>query len=123
MVLSSLVVIRISVSMPSFLRLHASLDLQLGRLPGLEVMSGPGQESVPQGIFLAGREGDPISGTTPRPAWALDGSFLVFRYLFQLVPEFNEFLRKNPIIAPGLSPEEGSEFLGARLIGRWKSGE
>ena len=55
-----------------------------------------------------------------RPAWALDGSFLVFRYLSQLVPEFDTFLKKNPI--PGVPPEFGSELLGARLVGRWKSG-
>ncbi|KAH8102235.1 Dyp-type peroxidase [Cristinia sonorae] len=76
----------------------------------------PGQETVAQGIVLLGREKD----TPPRPSWALDGSFLAFRYLFQLVPEFNDFLRQNAI--PGLSPEDGAEFLGARLVGRWKSG-
>ena len=76
----------------------------------------PGQETVDQGITLLGRVGDP----TPRPSWALDGSFLAFRYLFQLVPEFDTFLKQNPI--PGLPPAEGSELLGARLVGRWKSG-
>jgi len=76
----------------------------------------PGQETIRQGIILLSRNGDP----TARPAWALDGSFLVFRYLFQLVPEFNNFLLQNAI--PGLTPEEGAEFLGARLFGRWKSG-
>ncbi|KAK7688865.1 hypothetical protein QCA50_007554 [Cerrena zonata] len=45
---------------------------------------------------------------------------MVFRYLFQLVPEFNTFLKKNPIQGP--PPDVGSELLGARLVGRWKSG-
>jgi len=38
------------------------------------------------------------------------------------VPEFDDFLKKHPIIAPGLSPEDGSELRGARMVGRWKSG-
>ena len=82
----------------------------------IDTKPNPGQKTVGQGITLLGRVGDPI----PRPSWALDGSFLAFRYLFQLVPEFNTFLTQNPI--PGLPPAEGSELLGARLVGRWKSG-
>ena len=81
----------------------------------------PGQGTpIRPGIVLLGREGDP--NLSSRPAWAVEGSFLAFRYLSQLVPEFNTFLEKNPIDLPGLSREEGSEFLGARLVGRWKSG-
>ena len=80
-----------------------------------------GQEIVPQGTILLGREGDATpTGPITRPSWALDGSFLAFRYLFQLVPEFDTFLKQNPI--PGPPPNEGSELLGARLVGRWKSG-
>jgi Dyp-type peroxidase family len=77
----------------------------------------PGQEPpVRQGIILLGREGDAIA----RPTWALDGSFLAFRHLSQHVPEFDWFLKQNPI--PSAPPELGSELLGARLVGRWKSG-
>ncbi|TCD63943.1 hypothetical protein EIP91_004753 [Steccherinum ochraceum] len=72
----------------------------------------PGQETVGQGIILLGRNKDTIK----RPDWALDGSFLAFRYLFQLVPEFDDFVTRNAI------PEQGPDFLGARLVGRWKSG-
>ena len=78
----------------------------------------PGQETVAQGIILCGREKD----TVPRPSWAVDGSFLALRYLFQLVPEFDTFLKENPITSTGLSREKGSELLGARMVGRWKSG-
>jgi len=67
---------------------------------------------VPQGIILLGRDGDKQT----RPSWALDGSFLAFRYLPQLVPEFNAFLNEKPV--PGLDADQ----LGARLVGRWKSG-
>ena len=65
-----------------------------------------------------GREGDP--NLTLRPSWAVEGSFMAFRYLSQLVPEFNGFLTANPV--PGMPPAQGSELLGARLVGRWKSG-
>lgn len=90
---------------------------------GFDTKPNPGQETIDQGIILAGRDGDTINAVTPRPAWALDGSFLVFRYLFQLVPEFNTFIKQNAIVLPGMTEEEGSEFFGARLVGRWKSGK
>ena len=85
---------------------------------GVNTHPHPGQETVRQGIILLGRDGDAVT----RPSWALDGSFLALRYLFQLVPEFDTFLRQNPITSAGLSEERGSELLGARLVGRWKSG-
>ncbi|MCJ1437601.1 hypothetical protein MMC27_006988 [Xylographa pallens] len=85
-------------------------------IQGFDTNPNPGQETVPPGTILLGREGD----TVTRPSWAMDGSFISFRYLFQLVPEFNEFLKANAI--SGLPVEQGSELLGARLVGRWKSG-
>jgi Dyp-type peroxidase family len=85
---------------------------------GVDTNPNPGQDTIRQGIILVGRDGDALDKS--RPSWALDGSFLAFRYLFQLVPEFDLFLKSNPI--PGLPPDEGSELLGARLVGRWKSG-
>ena len=44
-------------------------------------------------MILTGRPGD----TTVRPSWALDGSFLVFRKLKQLVPEFNAYLNAHAV--------------------------
>lgn len=88
---------------------------------GFDLNPNPGPKPVRAGILLAGRDGDSRAAT--RPSWSFDGSFLVFRYLFQLVPEFNQLLQKNPVVEPGLSPEEGSELRGARLVGRWKSGK
>ncbi|KAJ7877181.1 fungal peroxidase [Mycena leptocephala] len=79
----------------------------------------PGQAVVPASEILVGQ---PDDTSVTRPAWAKDGSFLVFRQLKQLVPEFNKFLADNPIVEPGLTPEQGSELLGARMVGRWKSG-
>jgi deferrochelatase/peroxidase EfeB len=87
-----------------------------------------GQETVPQGIILLGREGDQtnVPGLVARPWWAVDGSFLCFRYMFQHVPEFDAFLKRNALpifpIDPSAPQDLGSELLGARLVGRWKSG-
>ncbi|KAJ8108503.1 dyp-type peroxidase [Nemania bipapillata] len=86
------------------------------------VISEPGVSPVRQGIILLGREGDSVA----RPSWALDGSFLVFRYLKQLVPEFDAFLQANALkdvpFPPAPGDPTGAELLGARMMGRWKSG-
>ncbi|KAI0451629.1 hypothetical protein F5B21DRAFT_378645 [Xylaria acuta] len=97
------------------------------------VTSEPGEKPVRQGVILLGREGDdglvPGGSTTPqgvkRPSWALDGSFLVFRYLRQLVPEFDAFLEAKALqvpFPPAPGDPTGADLLGARLVGRWKSG-
>ncbi|KAM6499969.1 hypothetical protein JOM56_005477 [Amanita muscaria] len=86
---------------------------------GFDTNPPPGPAPVRSGIILLGHDGDDVPTRDP---WMVDGSFLAFRYLFQLVPEFNKFLQNNPIKVPGLSDAEGSELLGARLVGRWKSG-
>jgi len=89
---------------------------------GFDTVINPGPKPVNPGVIVTGQTGD----TTTRADWATDGSFLAFRYLFQQVPEFNTFLKKNPIPKDGngnvLKPEDGSELLGARMVGRWKSG-
>ena len=77
----------------------------------------PGQAIVNPGVILVGETGDAIT----RPDWAKDGSFLAFRQLKQLVPEFESFLTANPLNVSGLTPEQGSALLGARMVGRWKS--
>ncbi|KAF9560569.1 peroxidase TAP [Agrocybe pediades] len=96
---------------------------------GFDTVINPGPKIVQQGVVLTGRPGDNGQGQTtpiPRADWAKDGSFLAFRYLFQQVPEFNAFLKANPIAKDGngkvLTPEQGSDLLGARMVGRWKSG-
>lgn len=84
--------------------------------------TNPGPVHVDPGVIVTGHTGD----VKQREEWAKDGSFLAFRYLFQNVPEFNTFLKEHPIAQDGngtvLTPEEGSELLGARMVGRWKSG-
>jgi len=80
--------------------------------------------AVDPGIIITGYKGD--QALNKREPWAFDGSFLVFRYLFQLVPEFNNYLKRHALPKDGegkdLTPEEGSDLLGARMVGRWKSG-
>lgn len=49
-------------------------------------------------------------------SWTRNGSFMVFRELKQLVPEFDAFCHS---FGQDSKPEE----IGARLMGRWKSGE
>ncbi|KAF7345957.1 Dye-decolorizing peroxidase [Mycena venus] len=71
----------------------------------------PGQTPVDPGTFLLGETGDP--GLDLRP-------HLGKRWL--LVPEFNQFLTDNLLEVGELTPEQGSELLGARMVGRWKSG-
>ncbi|KAF8582001.1 DyP-type peroxidase [Ramaria rubella] len=77
----------------------------------------PGQTVVDAGIILLGEDGDDVT----RPDWAKDGSFLAFRQLDQLVPEFEKFLNDNPIQESNLTAAQGSALLGARMMGRWKS--
>ena len=79
----------------------------------------PGQETIVPGIILQGEPGDP--GLTTRQTWQKDGSFLVFRQLKQLVPEFNKFLADNAPPVPTLTRQEQVDLFGARLVGRWKS--
>ncbi|KAJ3829209.1 fungal peroxidase [Lentinula raphanica] len=78
----------------------------------------PGQQVLDPGLFLLGETGD----TVTRPAWAKDGSFLAFRQLQQRVPEFNKFLVDNALSNPNLTADQNAELLGARMMGRWKSG-
>ncbi|RYC54895.1 hypothetical protein CHU98_g11314 [Xylaria longipes] len=87
---------------------------------GVGAATVKGETPIRQGVVLLGREGD-----IKRPDWAQDGSFLAFRYLEQLVPEFDTFLEARAsemklLQTPG--GPTGAELLGARLVGRWKSG-
>lgn len=90
----------------------------------------PGQVVVDAGVIIAGYTGDPA--LSKRPAWVKDGSFMTFRKLEQLVPEFNQYLAKNGprwkefvpkvVAIPPLSSDEGAALWGARMVGRWPSG-
>ena len=75
---------------------------------------------MPDGVILTGRIGD----TELRPIWALDGTFMAFRYFQQYVPEFNKWTLDNALqnTVHNLTVQEAADFTGARMFGRWKSG-
>ena len=84
----------------------------------------PGQDLIWPGEFVFGyptQRPDDVhrpGPAVPLPtAWARNGSFMVFRRLEQLVPEFHRF-----IAAHAAALEIGADLLGARLFGRWQSG-
>ncbi|KDQ10903.1 hypothetical protein BOTBODRAFT_147513 [Botryobasidium botryosum FD-172 SS1] len=91
----------------------------------------PGPKPILPGVILLGNVGDVQEINPPvhkeRPAWAKDGSFLAFRHLQQLVPEYNRWLLKEATRLFPWIPSKGevgsaAELLGARTFGRWKSG-
>jgi Dyp-type peroxidase family len=113
-------------------------------LPGADATPKPGQRVIAAGAFLLGQPKDldpppipppapapqpgqpgypgPTPGPTPPPpdpfpAWAINGSYLVFRRLRQNVEGFNEFVTV-------LAEQEGvpPAVLEAKLVGRYKSG-
>ncbi len=83
--------------------------------PGINGLTTPfpGQRLLDPGLFAFGY------GPTANPplSWMKNGSFMVFRRLKQLVPEFDGYLESQ---AQTLGTD--SVLLGARLVGRWKSG-
>ncbi|KAF8322306.1 peroxidase TAP [Clavulina sp. PMI_390] len=89
---------------------------------GFSTSTLPGQAVVPNGSILTNRIGD--TGVRPLTGWTKDGSFLVFRKLQQFVPEFNAYLNANAVqnAAGTLTTQQGADLLGARMVGRWKSG-
>ncbi|KAK0186269.1 fungal peroxidase [Armillaria mellea] len=99
--------------------LLSSLGDSIGELHRVQGEARPGSEEghehfgymdgisqpapVDAGEILLAEDGDSIT----RPSWAKDGTFLVFRQMEQLRPRVQQ---------------EGSALLGARMVGRWKSG-
>jgi deferrochelatase/peroxidase EfeB len=73
-----------------------------------------GQDTIEQGVILCNRG----SNAGRHPDWMTDGSFMCFRKLEQNVPAWNKFL-----IDASNTLGTWSDQLGARLIGRWKSGD
>jgi Dyp-type peroxidase family len=109
-------------------------------IAGLTKSSKRGQDEIAAGEFLIGypNQDGQVSGQptpvpepgspgynptapppppAPLPEWTKDGSFLVYRRLRQNVQAFNDFLSQKAAEL-GIDPE----LLGAKLVGRWKSG-
>ena len=83
--------------------------------PGIKGLSipFPGQNLLDPGHFVFGY----LNSPDPPLPWMVNGSFMVFRRLNQLVPEFDKFVLDTSD-ALGMDPV----LLGARMVGRWKSG-
>jgi Dyp-type peroxidase family len=84
----------------------------------------PGSDLLWPGAFLFGYQSQqPGTLDDPGPIsdgglpWMKNGSFMVFRRLKQLVPEFGGFVDS----ASG-NLDMDPDLLGARMVGRWKSG-
>ena len=86
--------------------------------PGEFVLGYPRQNPEPTDEGELNTEPGEIS--TAGPDWTKDGSFLVFRRLRQEVGGFHKFL-KDEAAKLGTNPLF-PDMLGARLVGRWRSG-
>jgi Dyp-type peroxidase family len=98
--------------------------------PRARFLSAPGQPLVRAGHFVFGyATQDPLDPESDgrelaHPAWAKNGSFLVYRRLRQDVKSFWDFLEQK---AAELAAKPGyagltAESLGAMLVGRWPNG-
>ena len=84
----------------------------------------PGQDLLWPGEFVFGYPSqNPDDLDNPGPdedggiPWMRNGSFMVFRRLKQLVPEFEDF-----VATVGQALGMDRDLLAARMVGRWKSG-
>jgi len=98
--------------------------------PALPEYAAPGQPLVWPGQFVLGYETQ--SATDPRcskpsfglaPSWLKDGSYLVFRRLYQDVALFRQFVSCQAQDLSGrLGLNISEEKFAAMMVGRWKSG-
>ncbi|WP_206671027.1 Dyp-type peroxidase [Streptomyces sp. CB01881] len=98
-------------------------DAESSTRPG-EVEGHPGTRLIPAGEFVIGEAtaGDSFTGY---PDWARNGSFHVVRRLAQDVPGWwaQISVRLGELKQAKAVPENATvEWLGARLVGRWRSG-
>lgn len=67
----------------------------------------------------------PTSPQQPGPwqDFARDGSYVGLAWIYQDVAGFNKFLQDHgPTVAPYTDPDQASEWLAAKLMGRWRDG-
>jgi Dyp-type peroxidase family len=84
---------------------------------GLPETINPGPDSVEPGEFVLGHRSERAPAAVPSPAWAADGSYLVFRRLRQDVEAFRDFVSQQATVER-ITPD----LMGAKLVGRYKSG-
>ena len=78
--------------------------------------SNPLETPLKAGDFVLGYPGE-LDAVVPQPdVLGRNGSYIVFRKLYQRVAEFRRYLRDN-----SANPEE-EELLAAKMMGRWRSG-
>ncbi|HEX4422250.1 MAG TPA: Dyp-type peroxidase [Kofleriaceae bacterium] len=98
-------------------------------LPGLHGAPRPGEDRIPAGEILLGYP-NAYDQVPSSPTWrdfdlGRNGSFLVFRKLAQDVAAFWGWIADHARRLTGGDPAataELTELLGAKLIGRWRSG-
>lgn len=86
-------------------------------IAGITTTPFPGQRTIDAGRFVFGYPTAPPVVADPAQPFMVNGSFMVFRRLKQFVPEFDKFLEDQSIVH-----DMDPVLLGARLVGRWKSG-
>ncbi|MFL5345420.1 MAG: Dyp-type peroxidase [Hyalangium sp.] len=87
-----------------------------------EYAETPDSPSVPATLDVKGT----LSPRADRPDWkefGRDGSFVVVRKLQQNVEDFQRFLEAHKELAVGDTDERKKQWLAAKLMGRWPSGE
>ncbi|KAJ5294320.1 hypothetical protein PENANT_c006G02996 [Penicillium antarcticum] len=81
-----------------------------------------GLKPIKAGTILVGGEGDEGN----HPAWAKEGSFMVFRTYEQRTPEFIGWCGRNTkrMAAEGMTPLAAAELrkFSSRVVGRWPNG-
>ncbi|MFI6155907.1 Dyp-type peroxidase [Kitasatospora sp. NPDC051170] len=86
----------------------------------------PGTRLIPAGEFVCGLENDEFSGPPSQyPEWARNGSFQVVRRLAQDVPGWWSQVAvklRELKLAKAVPDTATTEWLAARMVGRWRSG-
>ncbi|MDF2431760.1 MAG: hypothetical protein JWP44_1391 [Mucilaginibacter sp.] len=105
---------------------------------GQPVIEGTGREEkqlnrtghatvIKAGEFILGYENemlkpDPLPRALNIPTFGINGTYLVFRQMEQHVHEFWKYLNETTRDASGNSSPQDRDRLGAKMVGRWKSG-
>ncbi len=87
-------------------------------------LAGGGWTDLKPGEFLLGHpdeSGFPFPPPQPL-ALSRNGTFLVFRKLYQDVAAFRRFLKEQAQAVLGADTAANQEWLASRLVGRWRSG-
>ncbi len=120
----------------AFLTPREAIDKATGKI---DINKGkPGQDVLHAGEFVFGyptqnpqppKNGglniEPGAIATAGPAWATNGSYLVFRRLRQDVKGFQSFIKATATTLSATNPAFAGitlEKLGAKFVGRWSSG-